>query len=134
MRQNNPEVLEDHYFSEGDMVKLKHYGKTKFEFKWKGPYHVVRLGHPGTYWIMSPLGDVLQSTVNQRDLAPWLSSTSDNAEFFYDGTTRSRTTETPNSNFSGVELRAAGTSLTTHLERGHSVTFSSPLVTSTLVY
>jgi hypothetical protein len=49
---------------------------------------VVRLGHPGTYWIMSPRGDVLQSTVNQMDLAPWLSSTSDDLEFFYDGTTR----------------------------------------------
>ena len=59
-----------HYFEEGDMVKIKHHDKKKFEFKWRGPYHIVRLGHPGTYWIMSPRGDVLDSSVNQRDLAP----------------------------------------------------------------
>ena len=78
----------DHYFQEGDMVKLKHHSKEKFEFKWKGPYHVVRLGHPGTYWLMAPRGDILASSVNQRDLAPWLAVTKDNENYFYDGTTR----------------------------------------------
>ena len=26
------------------MVKLKNHGKTKFEFNWKGPYHIVGFG------------------------------------------------------------------------------------------
>jgi hypothetical protein len=77
-----------HYFQEGDMVKLKHHDRKKFEFKWKGPYHIVRLGHPGTYHIMSPRGDILDSPINQRDLAPWLATTQDNQDYFYDGTTR----------------------------------------------
>jgi hypothetical protein len=90
MTKNNQEESSSntHYFEEGDMVKLKHHDKKKFEFKWKGPYHIVRLGHPGTYWIMSPRGDVLDSPVNQRDLAPWLAVTEDNEDYFYDGTTR----------------------------------------------
>lgn len=77
-----------HFFEEGDMVKMKHHDKKKFEFQWKGPYHIVRLGHPGTYWVMSPRGEVLDSSVNQRDLAPWLAATEDNKDYFYDGTTR----------------------------------------------
>ncbi|KAH6564938.1 hypothetical protein BASA60_010098 [Batrachochytrium salamandrivorans] len=45
---------------------------TKLEFNWKGPYHVVDVGHPGTYWIMTPQGLRLPNAVNQADLAPWL--------------------------------------------------------------
>ena len=85
-----------HFFEEGDMVKIKHHDKKKFEFKWRGPYHIVRLGHPGTYWIMSPRGEVMDTPVNQRDLAPWLAVTSDNQGYFYDGTTR---------DFSGISVR-----------------------------
>ncbi|KAH6582547.1 hypothetical protein BASA61_008446 [Batrachochytrium salamandrivorans] len=41
----------DYFFKVGDMVKMKHHERLKLEFRWKGPYHVVDVGHPGTYWI-----------------------------------------------------------------------------------
>ncbi|KAH9262534.1 hypothetical protein BASA83_013800 [Batrachochytrium salamandrivorans] len=37
----------DYFFKVGDMVKMKHHDRLKLEFKWKGPYHVVDVGHPG---------------------------------------------------------------------------------------
>ncbi|KAH9262988.1 hypothetical protein BASA83_013708 [Batrachochytrium salamandrivorans] len=61
---------------------------TKLEFNWKGPYHVVDVGHPGTYWIMTPQGLRLPNAVNQADLAPWLAPVLTNVDFFYDGTNR----------------------------------------------
>ncbi|KAH9244952.1 hypothetical protein BASA81_017600 [Batrachochytrium salamandrivorans] len=82
----------DYYFKIGDWVKLKHHSKTKFEFDWKGPYHVVDVGHPGTYWLMEPEGRRLDSTVSEVDLAPWLQSTQENITFF-DGTHRSKILE-----------------------------------------
>jgi transposase InsO family protein len=75
-----------HYFSVGDMVKMKHHDKRKFEYSWRGPYHVIALGHPGTYQLMDPSGRQLDTPINQRDLAPWLAATIDNEDFFYDGT------------------------------------------------
>ncbi|KAH6597129.1 hypothetical protein BASA50_004670 [Batrachochytrium salamandrivorans] len=72
-----------------DMVKMKHHERLKLEFRWKGPYHVVDVGHPGTYWIMTPQGLRLPNAVNQNDLAPWLAPVVDNVDFFYDGTSRS---------------------------------------------
>ena len=76
----------DYYYSVGDMVKMKHFSKTKLEFDWKGPYHIVDIGHPGTYWLMKPTGERLPSTVNPRDLSPWLARLNSNEEYFYDGT------------------------------------------------
>ncbi|KAH9246518.1 hypothetical protein BASA81_015932 [Batrachochytrium salamandrivorans] len=64
----------DYFFKVGDMVKMKHHERLKLEFRWKGPYHVVDVGHPGTYWIMTPQGLRLPNAVNQNDLAPWLVS------------------------------------------------------------
>ncbi|KAH9272158.1 hypothetical protein BASA83_005495 [Batrachochytrium salamandrivorans] len=78
----------DYFFKVGDMVKMKHHERLKLEFRWKGPYHVVDVGHPGTYWIMTPQGLRLPNAVNQNDLAPWLSPVVDNVDFFYDGTSR----------------------------------------------
>ncbi|KAH9274702.1 hypothetical protein BASA83_002899 [Batrachochytrium salamandrivorans] len=63
------------------MVKLKHHAKTKFQFDWKGPYHIVDVGFPGTYWLMDPQGRRFDSTVNERDLAPWLTQTDSNQEY-----------------------------------------------------
>ena len=37
----------EYFFKVGDMVKMKHHSRTKFEFDWKGPYHVVDVGFPG---------------------------------------------------------------------------------------
>ena len=62
--------------------------KTKFEFKWRGPYHIVKLGFPRTYYIMDSNGRWLDSTVNENDLAPWISRTIDDQDYFYDGSKR----------------------------------------------
>ena len=86
----------DYYFSIGDMVKMKHHSKEKFEFSWKGPYQVVQLGHPGTYWLMTPRGNWLDSTVNQNNLAPFTATLNDNEDFFYDGTSRQVESPAPN--------------------------------------
>ncbi|KAH9268203.1 hypothetical protein BASA84_000401 [Batrachochytrium salamandrivorans] len=80
-RSGFDENTPDYYFKVGDMVKMKHHDRLKLEFKWKGPYHVVDVGHPGTYWIMTPQGLRLPSAVNQNDLAPWLSPVVDNVDF-----------------------------------------------------
>jgi len=79
---------QDYYFEVGDLVKMKHFGQIKFEFQWKGPYMVRELGFPGTYWLIRPDGEMLDSTVNQIHLAPWLSETQDNISYFYDGRKR----------------------------------------------
>ena len=79
----------DYYFKINDWVKLKNHGSKKMEFNWKGPYTVVDIGFPGTYWLMDPRGRRLDSTVNEKDLAPWLTPVADNVDYFYDGTSRS---------------------------------------------
>lgn len=84
-RNNWDPASDDYYFEIGDWVKLKHHAKTKFEFSWKGPYIIQNVGHPGTYWLLDPSGDRLQSTVSESYLAPWLQPTHDNIEF-WDGT------------------------------------------------
>jgi len=83
--ENSP----DYYFKINDWVKMKNHNPNKFEFEWKGPYFVVDVGFPGTYWLMDPNGRRLDTTVNQSDLAPWRSSIQDNEPFFHDGTNRS---------------------------------------------
>jgi len=90
-RYNLDDYSQDYYFKVGDWVKMKHYARTKFEFDWKGPYHIVDVGFPGTYWLMDPQGQRLDSTVNQSNLAPWLAPTTSNETFFYDGTNRNVT-------------------------------------------
>jgi hypothetical protein len=74
----------------GDWVKYRHHDRMKFEYRWKGPYVVVDVGFPGTYWLMSPDGRRFDSTTPESDLRPWLGSP-DNE--FYDGTRRSRPSE-----------------------------------------
>jgi hypothetical protein len=88
-RHNDVENSPDYYFKINDWVKLKHHSGNKFEFSWKGPYFVVDVGFPGTYWLMDPNGRRLDSVVNQCDLAPWRVDIQDNQTFFYDGTIRS---------------------------------------------
>jgi transposase InsO family protein len=88
MRARSNFTAKDYFFEVGDMVKLKHQSVETLEFNWKGPYHVVQLGHPGTYWLMTPQGLRLDNPVNQSQLAPWLSTIGDSSDFFYDGTIR----------------------------------------------
>ncbi|KAH6564407.1 hypothetical protein BASA60_010344 [Batrachochytrium salamandrivorans] len=79
----------EHQYTNGDMVKLKNHSANKLDFNWKGPYHIVGLGHPGTYWLMDPQGRWLETTYNESDLTPWLAQLKDNEKKFYDGTRRS---------------------------------------------
>jgi hypothetical protein len=75
----------DYFFQPGDWVKVKNHQSTKFDFEWKGPFMIDQLGMPGTYWIKSPSGERGLSTINQSELAPWLSKTLPNESYFYDG-------------------------------------------------
>jgi transposase InsO family protein len=88
-RHNLDPNAPEYFFKVGDWVKMKHHSHTKFEFDWKGPYHVVDVGFPGTYWLMEPSGRRLDSTINESDLAPWLALTEPNRSYFNDGTNRS---------------------------------------------
>ncbi len=80
----DPEAAE-YFFKVGDWVKMKDHQSQKFEFEWKGPFVVVDVGFPGTYWLMRPDGKRFDSTVSQMELAPWLSSVRDNESYFYRG-------------------------------------------------
>jgi hypothetical protein len=59
-------------FEIGDWVKRRNPNKQKFENSWNGPLVVVEYGFPGTYWLMTPDGVRLSSTVNESQLASWL--------------------------------------------------------------
>jgi hypothetical protein len=87
-RHNFGENPSDYYYEIRDTVKMKHYQGNKPEFNWKGPYHIVDLGFPGTYWLMTPDGLRLDATVNESSLAPWLQPVRPNEDFFYDGYAR----------------------------------------------
>lgn len=77
------------FYDLNDLVKLKNYGKSKFEFSWKGPYTIVGFGiMPDTYYIMDMRGQRLDNTIAQDNLAPWLAPLTSNQEFSYDPTPR----------------------------------------------
>jgi transposase InsO family protein len=72
-----------------DWVKMKNFGKTKFEFDWKGPYTIVGYGiAPETYYLMDSRGQRLDNVVAQDNLAPWLEPLTSNQNYFYDPTPR----------------------------------------------
>jgi hypothetical protein len=91
LRKSNPQNHTNHHFAVGDLVKLKKHNPTTMQFNWKGPYFIVGLSYPGTYYLMTPQGLRLDSTINQNELAPWLNPPVVNHDFFYDTTAR-RTT------------------------------------------
>jgi transposase InsO family protein len=84
MKKNNEGAQGDYFFEIGDWVKRKNPSALKFEFKWTGPYMIAEYGHPGTYKIRKPSGEMHPAPINQRDLAPWLANTRDNVSFFYE--------------------------------------------------
>lgn len=92
-RNNLDPDAPDYYFKVGDWVKLKNHTAQKFEFDWKGPYVIVDVGFPGTYWLMTPDGRRFDNTTNEADLAPWLAVTKPNENYFYDGSRRRRTVQ-----------------------------------------
>jgi transposase InsO family protein len=75
----------DHYFGLNDWVKLKNFGaQSKFQFTWKGPYLIRKLGPPNVYYLNDPSGKHLNHPYNEADLAPWLETTEENMNYFYD--------------------------------------------------
>jgi hypothetical protein len=55
----------------GEFVKLKHYDKKKFEFRWQGPFIIDRIGPHFTYYLKKPDGSLLPNPHNGIYLAPW---------------------------------------------------------------
>ena len=90
-RRGIEDPSQKHAFGIGDMVRMKYHEKEKFEFNWKGPYYITRLGPPGTYYLMDPRGRHLDSAVNQNHLAPWTVPLEVNQEYFYDESKRKDT-------------------------------------------
>jgi transposase InsO family protein len=58
--------IDDYYFEINDWVKMKNFGKKKFQFSWKGPFVIVGFGYPGTYWLQKPNGERLPALINQK--------------------------------------------------------------------
>ena len=84
------------YYDLNDLVKLKNFGKSKFEFSWKGPYMIVGFGiTPDTYYLMDMRGQRLDNTVAQDNLAPWLAPLTANQNYTYDPTPREDIDPTP---------------------------------------
>ena len=81
---DNTKKTDGSHYDLNDWVKIKNFGKTKFEFNWKGPYYVVGYGiAPCTYYLMDSNGKRLDSTVTQDNMAPWLVPLGDNQNYFY---------------------------------------------------
>ena len=66
-----------------DWVKIKNFGKKKFEFTWKGPFIVHSFGYFPTYWLKTPNGEILKNLVNQANMAPWTAAVEENEDYFY---------------------------------------------------
>jgi hypothetical protein len=60
-------------FVVGEFVKIKNFTKKKFEFKWKGPFIIDRIGPNNVYYLMNPAGAILKNPVNGIHLAPYYS-------------------------------------------------------------
>lgn len=66
-----------HKFEIGDWVKLKMKKKSKWERQWSGPFMVVKLSFPHTYYIMTFRGDWINDPVNEERLALWKGNSPD---------------------------------------------------------
>lgn len=73
MLQRNPEDSSEdsHRFDIGDWVKLKMRKNSKWERQWTGPFVIVKLSYPHTYYLMTFRGDWLNEPVNEERLAHW---------------------------------------------------------------
>jgi transposase InsO family protein len=69
-------------YQPGDVVKMKHHDKQKFQFCWTGPYYIVDKGLSDTYYIQKPMGARIDNAVNPDYLAPFSATV---IEFYYDG-------------------------------------------------
>jgi len=78
-----------HRFDIGDWVKLKMKKKNKWERQWAGPFTVMRLHFPHTYFLMTMRGAWLPDPINEERMAIWkgrsneLMDPTDNEAFDY---------------------------------------------------
>jgi hypothetical protein len=78
MRLRNPqEEHQGHRYDIGDWVKVKIHNRTKWGRKWAGPFMVIKLSFPHTYYLMTFRGDWLDTPVNEERLAPWKGTSPD---------------------------------------------------------
>jgi hypothetical protein len=91
MARRKPMIEEDlsndgYFYKINDWVKVKNMHKNKFEFKWIGPYYVLKLGnHPRSYYLMDPKGRPMDHPVSEKNIAPWRTPLGDNQDYFYHG-------------------------------------------------
>lgn len=73
MRRRDPSSSERgaHRFEIGDWVKVKIHNRTKWDRRWAGPFMIVKLSFPHTYYLMTFRGDWLNTPINEERLAPW---------------------------------------------------------------
>jgi hypothetical protein len=69
----------DHKFDEGDWVKIRMFKKNKWERQWTGPFSVVKLAYPHTYYVMNFRGEWLPHPINEERLALWRGTKTDEA-------------------------------------------------------
>jgi hypothetical protein len=79
-------ATDGYYYKINDWVKVKNMARSKFEFKWIGPFHIQRLGnHPRTYYLMDFKGKSMPHPVSEKNIAPWLADVRDNMDYAYYG-------------------------------------------------
>lgn len=84
------------FYDLNDMVKIKNFGKTKFEFAWKGPYIVVGFGvTPDAYYLMDMQGRRFDNTWAQDNMAPWLAPLTSNQDYVYNPAPQNTEPEAP---------------------------------------
>ena len=61
-----------HTFQVGDLVLRRNHVANKLDPRWSGPYLVVKLGYPGSYWIQEIGSETMHpQTVSDAHLAFW---------------------------------------------------------------
>jgi hypothetical protein len=70
-RYDKDPSVSHHRFQGGDVVKMHHHDKQKFQFAWTGPYYIVDEGFNDSYYLMKPGGQRLDAPVNHDYLAPF---------------------------------------------------------------
>ncbi|KAH9263220.1 hypothetical protein BASA83_013434 [Batrachochytrium salamandrivorans] len=70
MRKRNgfDENTPDYYFKGWRYGEDETPRSTKIRVQLEGPYHVVDVGHPGTYWIMTPAGSSTSKRCQPRQI------------------------------------------------------------------
>ena len=80
--------ITDARFKAGDVVKLLNQNKTKFKFKYQGPFYIAEERPNGTYFLQRPDGRRWTTSngtdipINPDHLAPFMAFDGD---FYYDG-------------------------------------------------